>query len=157
MMDPSKPQPPVLASGAPSAGSALRRTTTQSESPSEVSPGANPEAVAEQILALLDKGLYLPARNLAKEAAARFPEHARLQKLWYFFDNRGKARPSALPPQPGTDEEFEWLRHPPAWAHGKWVALIGSKAVAVGDTLKEVAEAVRHQSLSRQPLVHHID
>ena len=157
-MEPTNPQPPILTRGASSAKSTPRRATAARPAPvPELSPKADPETVAEQILTRLEKGLYLPARNLAKEAADRFPGHGRLQKLWYFFDNRGKATPSSLPPQPSTDEEFEWLRHPPDWAHGKWVALVGSEAVAVGNTLKEVADAVRRQNLSQQPLVHRID
>ncbi len=59
--------------------------------------------------------------------------------------------------EPSTDEEFEWLRSPPQWARGKWVALLGSEAIASADTLAELVEALKPMELPRQPLVHHID
>lgn len=163
-MEPTKTQPTMSLKGAAtSAGAARARggPTAKRSEPRRDEPGiplnADPDKVAEQILARLGQGLYLPARDLAREAAARFPSHARLQKLWWSFDNRGKSWVASGGPEPGRAREFEWLRHPPEWARGKWVALVDSEAVAVGDTLREVAESVRSQNLSRRPLVHRVD
>ncbi len=163
-MEPTDRPPPMLAkeredgftARLPQADDAATSNAGRQEKP-RLTADTESDRLEEQVLTLLGKGLFLRARDLAKEAAARFPEHARLQKLWWFFDNRGKSRPSSLPPGPNREEEFEWLRHPPGWARGKWVALVGSEAIAVGDTLKEVAESARSRRPSRRPLVHRID
>jgi predicted NAD/FAD-dependent oxidoreductase len=115
------------------------------------------DAAAERILALLAKDLYLPARELAVLAAERFPDDSKLQKILRVFDNRGKAWVASGGPGPGRAAEFAWLRNPPDWARGKWVALSGREVVAFGDTLEEVAASVRSQKLSKHPLVHRID
>ena len=115
------------------------------------------EVAVERILALLEKDLYLPARDLATKALERFPNHPRLKAISRVFNPKGRSWIAQGGPEPGRGEEFEWLRNPPEWARGKWVALVGSEAVAVGETLKEVAESVRGQELSRRPLVHRID
>ncbi|HEX9735241.1 MAG TPA: hypothetical protein VGG06_24995 [Thermoanaerobaculia bacterium] len=121
-------------------------------------PGIGPEAAVEQILAFLGKDEYLTARRLAREAARRFPDHARVRKIAGVFDPRGKAvvRPGG-PRQPDRSREFEWLRHPPDWAHGKWVALAGDEVVAADESLAEVERIVRIRKLSTRPLVHRIE
>ena len=160
-MESTKSQPTMSLEGAATSASggglSVKRPEPQRRDEPGMAQDADPDKVVEQILARLGKGLYLPARDLAREAAARFPGHARLQKLWWSFDNRGKSWVAPGGPEPSRAKEFEWLRHPPEWARGKWVALVGSEAVAVGETLREVAESVRSQNLSRRPLVHRID
>ena len=115
------------------------------------------EIAAERILALLEKDLYLPARNLAVQAVERFPDHRRLKTIWKVFDTGGKSWVAPGGSEPSRREELEWLRQPPDWARGKWVALAGSEVVAVADSLKEVADSVRAQKLAKQPLVHRVD
>ena len=97
------------------------------------------------------------ARSLATEAMARFPDHPRAQGIWKMLDNRGKAKISPSGTQPSTDEEFEWIKHPPEWAAGKWVALAGSEAVTAADTLVELEEAVDFMDLPQLPLAVHVD
>jgi hypothetical protein len=63
---------------------------------------------------------------------------------------------SPIGPQPSTHEEFAWLKSPPEWAYGKWVALVGSEAVAVADTLAEVDEILSSKTLAKTPLIHHV-
>jgi len=157
-MDPSTPFPPIVAKEAESVPqSSPRQPEARRKDEPGLPPDVDADTAAKRILALLEKDLYLPARDLATEAIARFPDHPRLKLIWRVFDNRGKSWIAPGGPEPSTDEEFEWLRHPPEWARGKWVALVGSEAVAVGDTLKEVAESVRSQNLPKRPLVHRID
>ncbi len=111
----------------------------------------------KRILALLRDDLYLPARSLAAEALKRFPDHDRVRWAWNIFEQRGRARVGKGGPEPGREEEFEWLRNPPQWARGKWVALVGSEVVASADTLAEVAASLRGQHFPRRPLAHRID
>lgn len=152
-------QPPIHARAAESAGTdaSLRPAASSPAGEPRLPPDGDPDAAVEKIIALLRDDRYLPARRLATEAVARFPEHAGVKKVWRVFDNRGKATIGSGGPEPSADEEFEWLRHPPEWARGKWVALVGSEAVAVGPTLAEVTAAVRSQNLPKRPLVHRID
>lgn len=155
-MDPRNPHSPIFAKEGESTRSSSQAVRRKEEL-SGLPPGIDADTAAERILVFLEKDLYLPARDLASEAIARFPDHPRLKLIWRVFDNRGKSWIAPGGPEPSRDKEFEWLRHPPEWARGKWVALVGSEAVAVGDTLKEVAESVRSQDLARRPLVHRID
>jgi len=116
---------PVFAKGPISHGSSdVGPSMSTGSDEATLPPGIGPEAAVEQILAFLGKDEYLTARRLAREAARRFPDHARVRKIAGVFDPRGKAvvRPGG-PRQPDRSREFEWLRHPPDWAHGKWVAL----------------------------------
>ncbi len=115
------------------------------------------DIAAERILALLEADLYLPARELAAQATERFPDDLRLKTIWKVFDTGDKSWIAPGGPEPSRRKELEWLRQPPEWARGKWVALVGSEAVAVGESLKEVADAVRAQELANQPLVHRVD
>ncbi|MCP4664409.1 MAG: hypothetical protein GY856_54190, partial [bacterium] len=65
-------------------------------------PGADPDAVVDKILALLDESRFQTARRMAAEALVRFPEHARVKRCWAIFDNRGKARVAPGGPEPST-------------------------------------------------------
>ena len=150
--------PPMLAKQAdPDFSTARRSSRYASRGEPTLPPDSDPDATVERILALLSDGLYLPAKRLAAEATTRFPDHERVRWAWDIFDPRGKAAVGEGAPQPSRDEESAWLRDPPEWARGKWVALIGREAVAVAETLAELAASVRAQRLSRRPLVHHID
>ena len=111
---------PMWARGAQGAGSS--RPVARSAS----GESAVAEAAVHRIREVLADGFYTRARDLAREAAERFPEHDEVQKLWWSFDPRGKSRIASGGAQPSRHEEFEWLRCPPEWARGKWVALIGS-------------------------------
>lgn len=153
VMKPRNSPPPMLAKEAQGGGGSGRARRPETELPPEVTA----EAAVERILGLLEKDLYLPAREVAAQAIERFPDHPRLKTIWRVFDNRGKARIAPGGPEPDLEEQFEWLRNPPDWAHGKWVALVGSEVVAVGETLREVAASARSQKLARTPLVHRID
>lgn len=144
---------PMLARTAESVGGkAAVRAVRQ---PPPVLP-ADPDAAADAVLALMSEERFQSARRLAAEAVARFPEHPRVRGLWAIFDTHGKAKVGSEGPQPSRAEDFAWLRNPPEWARGKWVALVAGQAVAAADTLAEVAESLRSQSFDRIPLVHHI-
>ncbi|HEX9732045.1 MAG TPA: DUF5678 domain-containing protein [Thermoanaerobaculia bacterium] len=116
----------------------------------------DPDSAIDKVMLLLDEDRFLTARQMAAEALARFPDNRRVRGAWSIFDNRNKAKVSPMGPRPSRREEFAWLRNPPAWAYGKWVALLGSETVAVADTLAEVLEILKSKTLSRQPLVHRI-
>ena len=114
----------------------------------------DPDALLALIRELISEGRILQAREVAAKGAERFPGHAELANA-----NRVLAVGRATPhpgTEPSTDEEFEWLRDPPAWAYGKWVALVGREAVAVADTLAEVMDTIRSADLPKKPLVHHL-
>ncbi len=145
----------MLTHTASSAGAKAARLSARSEPLRLVHDG--PEATVERILALLRDDLYLPAHRLAAEALERYPDHHRVQWAWSIFERRGRSRIGKGGPEPGRDQEFEWLRSPPEWARGKWVALVGSEVVSAADTLAEVAAALHGRSFSRRPLVHRID
>jgi hypothetical protein len=99
---------------------------------------------------------FLGARELAIEAAECFPEHIGLRKARRVLAEGG----SAVVPghrDVNRDAEFRWLRDPPEWARGKWVALAGATVVASADTLDEVVRIVHSRQLPVPPLVHLVD
>jgi hypothetical protein len=57
----------------------------------------------------------------------------------------------------GTSQELDWLRDPPQWARGKWVALAGREAVASAETLPDLVERLDSMELPKEPLVHRVD
>jgi len=150
------PSSPMLARSASPVGAGAASGTARESKPL-LPPDACPDAIVDEILALLGEERFRSARRLAEEAIARFPEHRRVRNAWTIFDTRGKARVTSGGPEPDTDEEFEWLRHPPEWARGKWVALVGREAVAAADTLAEVLETLRARTFPKRPLVHRVD
>jgi hypothetical protein len=118
-------------------------------------PDAAPEALLARIRELVTDD-FLGARQLAIEAAARFPRHAGLRAVRRVL---AEGRATVAPGQRdvGRVEEYRWLSDPPDWARGKWVALAGATVVASADTLDEVVKAVQSRRLSPPPLVHRVD
>jgi len=157
-MDPTHgPSSPMIARSLDSAKSTALRSSSKPRPEEEASipPHAQPDAVVDEIREHLLEGRFRSAQGLAKAAAARFPEHPEIRKL-----NRGLNEWTArTKPASGRDmsEEFAWLCHPPVSTRGKWVALIGSEMVGAADTLAELVEYLRSESLPEEPLVHRID
>jgi hypothetical protein len=124
-------------------------------------PSLGPEALVEKVLALLRDDLHLPARRLAAEALARYPDHKRVQWSWKIFENRARSRAGSGNPEPLGDEEYEklsrWLRDPPESARGKWVALVDGEVVACAETLAEVNGVLRTRAFPKRPLVHQVE
>jgi hypothetical protein len=148
---------PILARGA---APGVPTASTERQGPPErtyLKPNADPDAVVDEILVLLGKERFRSARRLAAEALARFPDHARISRAWRIFDNRGKAKISPVGPQGLIHEELEWLKKTPDWVAGKWVALVGSEAVASADGHDELMEALATMDLVKLPLVVRID
>lgn len=124
--------------------------------PADLRSHARPEDVLDELRSLIADGQVVSARRLAVEAAARFPEHEEIRQARRIL-NDGKATVGSRGPEPSTDDEFEWLRRPPEWARGKWVALVGKEAVAVADDLTDLVESLKTMDLPKRPLVHRID
>lgn len=146
----TSPRPMVTRSPAP---------TTSARSPrsdgSLLAPDADPDAVVKEILTDLGELRYRRAQRLAKEAAARFPDHPGARKMNRAL-NEWKARTR---PATGRDttEEDNWLKNPPESAYGKWVALIGSEMVGSAERLAELIEQLRSMNLPKSALVVRID
>ncbi len=118
--------------------------------------GTPAEAVLEKIRSLVADGQMKGACTVAVDGALRFPEHPQIQAAKRILASDGK--PILKPGnERTTTAEFDWLRSPPDWARGKWVALLGKEAVASADTLVELAEILKPMSLPQKPLVHRIE
>ncbi len=113
---------------------------------------------SEEVLRLLREGLHLQARDSALRAAQQFPSDSRIRRLAEALDSRNKARVNPnTPRQPDRTQDFAWLRNPPGWARGKWVALAGGEVVAVEKTLAAVQRVLSDAKLPEPPLVHRVD
>ena len=149
----------MLAREAADAGSAgaARASSAAIREPS-LPRGISPEAAVKRVLAHLGEGSYLIARQLAAEAKRRFPADPGVLRIVEVFEPRGKAVPRPDGPrQPDRKEEFDWLRDPPAWARGQWVALVGREVVAHNESLTEVERLLRSLELDKRPLVYRVD
>ncbi len=78
-----------------------------------VAPDAAPDVLLAEIRTLLSEGQVLMARRLAAAAAKHHPDHAEIGQADRVL-NAGGSRIVASDPAPNTDEEFAWLRQPPA-------------------------------------------
>lgn len=136
-------------SAEPSGGSAGRGKATL------LPRDAQPEAIMARIRALITD-YYPEARRLAAEAAARFPDHDEIRSAHYVL-NSPAGPVGTAPPEPPTDEEFEWLRNPPESVRGKWVALSGREMVATADKLVDLVKTLRSQNPRKRALVHRIE
>ncbi len=144
---------PMLASPAAAVATGARSSRVTARPPSR----EDPDALMDRVLEMLGENYHHGARRLCRKALDLYPEHPRVRGVWSIFDNRDKATVVPGSDEPSTVEELEWLENPPEWAHGKWVALLGSEIVASAETLAEVVEILRSKSLPRQPLIHRID
>ena len=115
----------------------------------------DPDAILANILSLLEDEQFKAARQIALEAAARFPQHSRLQDARRAL--AGKAKIGSGGPESGIEEELRWLADPPAEARGKWVALSGSEMIGCADTAKDLLGSLRSGSSFPKALVVHID
>ncbi len=158
--------PPILAKASPASHVGLSATvSTATVSPAATSPaiggdmaippGATPKAVLDEIRRLITDHL-IAARRLAARAASRFPDHRGITNANRIL-NEGEATVGSGENEPIREEEYEWLRHPPESARGKWVALLGSELVGMARSLAELIELLRSKNLERQALVHRID
>ncbi len=145
------PRTPQIAKASDLAGSVA---TGRAAKLLEATPEDDPEALLALTLEHIRESRILLARQVAAEGTTRFPDHAELRNADRILSG-GQATPHPGT-EPNTDEEFEWLRNPPAWVRGKWVALVGRKAIAVADTLAEVMASIRAMDLPKKPLVHRI-
>ena len=113
---------------------------------------ASPAAALEEIRAYLGEGRYQDAQSLARETAARFPEHPEVAKMNRALNEwKSTSRPAT-----GVDrsEEMEWLRQDlPESLHGKVIALVGKEVVATADTVTELGRQLRSMELLKRPLV----
>ncbi|MEW5986556.1 MAG: hypothetical protein AB1791_07990 [Chloroflexota bacterium] len=82
----------------------------------------------------LNAGAHLTARHLAMAGAARFPDHAELQKMAYILAPP-KATVSKSGPHPENKGNMAWLKENWDTYRGRWVALRGGQLLAVADSL----------------------
>ena len=96
-----------------------------------------PEAVLDEVRALLRVGNVQAARDLVDAAAVRWPDCTELQTATRVL---AKGKATSIPGKrgPNRDQEFKWLKNPPERYRGQWVALLGSDVVGSADTLKEI-------------------
>lgn len=116
---------------------------------------AAPKAVLDEIRSLLTDDFFA-ARELALEAAARFPQDEGIQNAKRILGD-GKSTLGKGGPQPGQPKDIEWLRNSPKSTRGKWVALVDGELVDTADDFAELAHSLSSKKFSRAPLVHRID
>jgi hypothetical protein len=116
---------------------------------------AGPEALLVELRSLVTDH-YPEAQKLAARAAALFPHHDGVRSAHRVLNSptgpAGKA-----PAEPATDEEIDWLQHPPESVRGKWVALSGSELVATAEKLADLVKALRARNFNQRALLHHVE
>ena len=114
----------------------------------------SPEAVLERLRQLVAEGQLTAVRQLAVDAARRFPDHDEIQLARRIF-SEAEATPNPFV-QPTTAAEIEWLNDPPEETRGKWVALVGSELVGLAETLADLVKQLEEKDLQQLPLVQQI-
>ena len=114
----------------------------------------SPDTVLDRLRQLVAEGQLTAVRQLADEAAQRFPDHAEIQLARRVF-SEAKATTNPFV-QPTTAAEIEWLNDPPEETRGKWVALVGNELVGLADTLTDLVRQVEEKDLQQLPLVQQI-
>jgi len=115
----------------------------------------NPRALLGQICRLVADDL-VGARELAVQAAARFPGHEGLRCAERIL-SEGEASRSKRGLKPDRSADLEWLSNPPESVRGQWVALVGGDLVGASDSLSELVEDLRDRGLAGKALVHLAD
>ncbi len=104
---------------------------------------------------LLGQGRMGAARELLQQALSRYPADERLRNL-----ERAVAPGAVIRRDVRYSDrtaELAWIKANRAHYRGKWVALLGAKALAIGDSLKAVLHVLQEQQYEETPLLHHID
>jgi len=109
----------------------------------------------DQIRTLISE-CYPRAQRLASEAVSRFPDSKEIASADRVL-NSPTGPVGTAPPEPATDEELEWLRHPPEALRGKWVALSGREVLAVAEKLGDLVQTLRSHDPREKALVHRIE
>ncbi len=151
-MDPRPTSPnPMAARSSQAAGGAVSSVPPDRGVETMIAPGAQADAVHQEIRTHLGEGRYRKAQRLAKEAAARFPDHPGIRTMNRGLNDWRVTTHTAT----GVDrtEEYAWMRNPPESVRGKWVALVGSEVAAAADTLAEVIEILRPRQLPKPALM----
>lgn len=150
MDPPSRTNTPLQAKAPEGTGRGARATNPAQQALRE--PSESPKAMLESIRASLGEGRYPLAQSLAREAAARFPEHPDVAKMNRALNEwKASTRPGS-----GVDrtEESEWMKQDvPESLRGKVVALVGKEVVAAADSVTELARRLRALDLPKRPLV----
>jgi len=95
------------------------------------------------------------AREILQRALRQYPTNERLLSL-YQAVSPGKVVRRDVRYSDRTSE-ISWIKANRSHYRGKWVALLGEKVIAVGDSLKAVLRIVQERQLEETPLLHHLD
>ncbi len=110
--------------------------------------------VAARIRRLLGQGRLRDARELVGRALADDPTCPELRCLRQTISpGRVELRPDSYP---NRVAELEWVARNRTRFQGKWVALVGDRAVAVADVPEALLGKLKQQQLSATPLVLHL-
>jgi hypothetical protein len=86
-------------------------------------------------------GAYGAARNLSREGAERYPDHAELQKMAHILAPP-TVRVGKTGPHPGIAEDRRWLKANWGKYRGQWVALKEGQLLGVADSFDKLVEQV---------------
>ena len=104
---------------------------------------------------LLGQGHVVTAREILQRALRQYPTDARLLNLYQAVSPGNVVRRDVR--YSDRTSEMAWIQANRSHYRGKWVALLGEKVIAVGDSLKAVFRIVQEQQLEETPLIHHLD
>jgi hypothetical protein len=99
------------------------------------------EDFAQAVRWALWVGAYLIARDVAMAGAARYPDHAELQKMAYILAPP-KVTVSKSGPHPDIEANRKWLKANWDAYRGHWVALKDGQLLGVADSLDALVEQI---------------
>lgn len=131
--------------------------TTAAVQPASKSTDGHPTAdeLAAEVRSLLDRQRIDQARRTAASAAKAHPQHPWLTQADRILNpTRMVTRPAR---GKGRELEFAWLRENAAAHRKHWVALLGDRLLASGETFAEVQRVLESLQLDEKPLLHYVE
>lgn len=115
---------------------------------------ATPESFLAEIYTALEANRVTEALDLVKRAAALFPDHEHVQRLYRVL-TPGPSRSVSGKQyrQPDRSESYEWIRQNAEKYKRQWIAVLGPSLVAASPELEVVLQVIREAQFEESPVL----
>ena len=116
--------------------------------------GTPPESYLAEIYAALEVNRVTEALDLVNRAAALFPDHTEVQRLYRILTpGQSRSVSGKRYRQPDRSESFEWIRQNAEKYTRQWIAVLGPSLVAASPDLEVVLQVIREAQFEEPPVL----